>query len=81
MAHDGADPHDDDAFQDGVAFRDGDAAVRATDGNAVHCCRVRRVHRRAGCYVRAVFREEKNVQGKDGEAWKNARAHARAPAL
>jgi len=81
VAHGGAGPHDDDAFQDGDAFRDGNAVVRATDGNAVHCYRVRLVHRRAGPYVRAVFREEKNAQGKDGNARKNAHVHAHAPAL
>jgi len=80
-AHNGAGSHDDDAFQDGVAFRDGNAAVRAIDGNAVLGCRVRPVHRRAGRYVRAVFREEKNAHGKDGTARKNAHARAHATAL
>ena len=80
-AHNGADPYDDDAVQDGIAFRDGNVAVRAIDGNAVLGCRVRPAHRRAGRYVRAVFREEKNAHGKDGKARKNAHAHAHATAL
>ena len=75
-AHNGAGPHDHDAFEDGVAFSNGDAAVRATDGNAVRGRHVRHVHRRAGRYVRAVFRDEKNAYGKDAKAWKNADAHA-----
>ena len=72
---------DHDAFEDGVAFSNGNAAVREPDGNAVRGRHVRHVHRRAGRYVRAVFRDEKNAHGKDAKAWKNADAHAHSPAL
>lgn len=72
--------YDDDAFEDGVALLNGNAAIRATDGNTVRGRHVHHVHRRAGRYVRAVFRDEKNAHGKDGTR-KNAHAHAHAPAL